>query len=146
MIRYLNQADIARLLGVNRQTVTNYISRYSTYPEPDAVIGNDKVNEGRNAFYGWLPCRAAEWLAWQKSDRQERIPRHLTEDEIDAGRSPAGGWTRDTLARWGVPWPPPKGWRQALLDGTPIPIVKPPQDQEVLCEDAEGWGLNPFPG
>lgn len=51
--------------------------------------------------------------------RRERTP--LTVAEIDAARSPAGGWTRKTLAGWGVPWPPPKGWRRALLTGEPIP-------------------------
>jgi hypothetical protein len=40
-----------------------------------------------------------------------------TEAEIEAGRSPRGGWTREQLAKWGVPWPPPAGWRQALLRG-----------------------------
>lgn len=38
-----------------------------------------------------------------------------TQDEIDAARSPRGQWTRDTLAQWGVPWPPPKGWRNRLI-------------------------------
>ena len=22
-----------------------------------------------------------------------------------------GGWTRASLAEWGIPWPPPKGWK-----------------------------------
>lgn len=25
-----------------------------------------------------------------------------------------GGWTRETLAEWGIPWPPPKGWKKHL--------------------------------
>ena len=37
-------------------------------------------------------------------------------DEIEAARTPAGGWTRDQLAAWGVPWPPPAGWKQRLAD------------------------------
>ena len=41
----------------------------------------------------------------------------LTEAQIEAGRSPKGGWTRAQLAQWGVPWPPPKGWRNALTHG-----------------------------
>jgi hypothetical protein len=41
----------------------------------------------------------------------------VTEDEMNAARTPAGGWTRETLAGWGVPWPPPKGWKAALLAG-----------------------------
>jgi hypothetical protein len=42
----------------------------------------------------------------------------LTLDEIEAGKSQRGGWTRTTLAGWGVPWPPPKGWKDQLLAGT----------------------------
>jgi hypothetical protein len=45
-----------------------------------------------------------------------RLPR-LTREEVEAGRSPAGGFTRKQLAAWGVPWPPPAGWLQALLRG-----------------------------
>ena len=37
-----------------------------------------------------------------------------TAAEIEAARTPAGGWTKAQLAAWGVPWPPPKGWRQDL--------------------------------
>jgi ribonuclease HI len=39
-----------------------------------------------------------------------------SKDEIDAARTPAGGWTRDQTAAWGVPWPLPKGWRAALIE------------------------------
>lgn len=45
-----------------------------------------------------------------------RLPR-LSPAEIEAGRSPAGGFTREQLAAWGVPWPPPAGWLHALLHG-----------------------------
>lgn len=38
-----------------------------------------------------------------------------TAAEIEAARTPAGGWTREQLAEWGVPWPPPKGWKRALI-------------------------------
>lgn len=38
-----------------------------------------------------------------------------TSDEIEAARTQAGGWTKAQLAEWGVPWPPPKGWRKRLL-------------------------------
>ena len=44
------------------------------------------------------------------------LPR-VTREEIEAGRSPAGGFTRAQLAAWGVPWPPPAGWLRALLRG-----------------------------
>jgi len=32
-------------------------------------------------------------------------------EDIEAAKTPHGGWTRAQLAQWGVPWPPPKGWR-----------------------------------
>lgn len=47
----------------------------------------------------------------------------LTKEQIEAGRSGRGGWTKRQLAQWGVPWPPPRGWRQALLKGEPVPGV-----------------------
>ena len=49
----------------------------------------------------------------------------LTDAEIEAAKSPRGGFTRKTLAAWGVPWPPPKGWRKALIEGRAIPKPKP---------------------
>ncbi|TDO37888.1 hypothetical protein [Paractinoplanes brasiliensis] len=33
---------------------------------------------------------------------------------VEASRARRGGWTRETLAEWGVPWPPPAGWREQL--------------------------------
>lgn len=41
--------------------------------------------------------------------------RKLTKEEIDAAKTAKGGWTRKTLAAWGVSWPPPKGWKARLL-------------------------------
>ena len=38
----------------------------------------------------------------------------VSPEEIVAARTAKGGWTRATLARWGVPWPPPHGWRREL--------------------------------
>lgn len=41
----------------------------------------------------------------------------MTRDEIDAGRSEKGGFTKKQLAQWGVPWPPPSGWMEVLMEG-----------------------------
>ncbi len=38
-----------------------------------------------------------------------------TSDIIDALRTPVGGFTKRAVASIGVPWPPPKGWRQDLI-------------------------------
>lgn len=48
----------------------------------------------------------------------------LTREEIEAKSSGKSGWSRETLAAWGVPWPPPKGWKEALIKGLPVPTGK----------------------
>ena len=44
----------------------------------------------------------------------------MTKDEIlskiENLQTPKGGFTKAGLASIGVPWPPPKGWKQRLLD------------------------------
>jgi ribonuclease HI len=44
-------------------------------------------------------------------NREEEIRK-----EIESLKTSNGGWTRERLARWGVPWPPPKGWKKKLLN------------------------------
>jgi hypothetical protein len=34
---------------------------------------------------------------------------------IEALKSPDGGWSKEALASLGVPWPPPKGWKEELI-------------------------------
>ncbi|MHA7168060.1 hypothetical protein ACX801_07840 [Arthrobacter bambusae] len=41
----------------------------------------------------------------------------MTPEELEQGRTPKGGFTRKQLEAWGVPWPPPKGWKRVLLTG-----------------------------
>lgn len=48
----------------------------------------------------------------------------VTYEEMEAAKSPRGGWTRKTLAGWGVPWPPPSGWRRQLLKGQKNPKAR----------------------
>lgn len=38
----------------------------------------------------------------------------VSDAEIDAARTPKGGWKAKQLAAWGVPWPPPTGWPKKL--------------------------------
>jgi hypothetical protein len=39
----------------------------------------------------------------------------VTPKEIEARQTAKGGYTKAQLAEWGVPWPPPKGWKAGLL-------------------------------
>lgn len=43
----------------------------------------------------------------------ERTP--ITEAQIIAAQTPKGGWKRSPFESWGVPWPPPKGWRKQIV-------------------------------
>lgn len=60
--------------------------------------------------------------AARRTPEQEAIlaslPR-VNPEEIEACRTERGGYsfTKERLARWGVPWPPPPGWRQVPLHG-----------------------------
>jgi len=94
------------------------------------------------------PCRSYRAVAIHQARRQalaDRPPVRLTAQEIEAGRSPRGGWTEATLAAWGVPWPPPKGWQRRLLKdeapGRPTePIAGGTTGAEnTIPETAEFW-------
>jgi hypothetical protein len=59
----------------------------------------------------------------------------LTAEEIEAGKTEAGGYTKAQLAEWGIEWPPPKGWKEKLLAGDAFePYVAPP-----VTEEEEWW-------
>ena len=65
------------------------------------------------------PCRrnsAAVRGSLRPSHHQDRRKK-FTNDEIEALRSPNGGFSRSVLARLGTPWPPPRGWKKALMKG-----------------------------
>jgi hypothetical protein len=41
-----------------------------------------------------------------------------TAEEIEAAKTPRGGWTRKRLAQWGVAWPPRAGWKRRISQST----------------------------
>ena len=55
----------------------------------------------------------------------------VTHEEVEAAKTPKGAWTKAQLAQWGVPWPPPKGWRGMLERGERVPGDA---DVLLLCE------------
>lgn len=70
-------------------------------------------------------------VTWLDADLVEEVGRFvsrsigLTTDEerrsrqqqVDALRTPAGGWKRDSLASIGINWPPKRGWRKRYIAG-----------------------------
>lgn len=65
-------------------------------------------------------------MTWCESwcGEHEGVP-SVSREMIEAAKTPAGGWTRATLAAWGVPWPPPKGWRKRLEEAAAEAIDEP---------------------
>lgn len=74
------------------------VSRQTSWKEKNAEARRQKI------------VREEVFSLQQKQER-----RLLTLEEFNAARSPKGGHSRATLASWGVPWPPPKGWKKQLL-------------------------------
>jgi len=60
--------------------------------------------------------------------------RKVSIEEIEAAKTEKGGWTRAQLALWGVPWPPPKGWKERLISG--VGEASEPDEFELVIEDA----------
>jgi hypothetical protein len=59
------------------------------------------------------PTKSNRQIALQVGVSESAVRKII--DEIVNARTPAGGWTADTLAEWGLPWPPAKGWKRALV-------------------------------
>jgi hypothetical protein len=64
----------------------------------------------------------------------------VTSELIEAGQSDRGGWTKAQLALLGVPWPPPSGWKAAVL-GKAIPSSA--ADRFVQLRGRAGPGSRP---
>jgi hypothetical protein len=64
----------------------------------------------------------------------------ISEEEIMSKQTPAGGWTKQQLAHWGVPWPPPNAWKKEILQhGIPYSkIIETFGGGEIVTEN------NPF--
>ena len=57
-----------------------------------------------------------EYLEQDAATRWLKKNKHgITGQEIMAAQTPKGGWTKAQLAKWGVPWPPPQGWKKSLI-------------------------------
>ena len=73
----------------------------------------------------------------------------ITEADIDASRTPKGGWDAKTLEDWGVDYPPSKGWIKRLVaSGAPAnsawaktnkdkPRANDPTDESERWQDRE---------
>jgi hypothetical protein len=52
----------------------------------------------------------------EKRRAQSKIDEHLRREKMILNqKTKGGGFNKHTLAGWGVPWPPPKGWKETLV-------------------------------
>ena len=49
-----------------------------------------------------------------ENDDDGSVPAPSPEEVMAASTSLSGAWTAKQLRAWGIPWPPPKGWRAEL--------------------------------
>jgi hypothetical protein len=80
-----------------------------------------------------IPNEDEELQRWIEADHADVVL--PTEEEIEAAMTPAGGWTKATLASWGVPWPPPKGWRKHFREVWELIAVV---DEEMARDEGKG--------
>jgi hypothetical protein len=66
------------------------------------------------------------------------MSRKFTPEQVEASMTKRGGFSRESLANLGVPWPPPKGWRAAITIGRhsplPAPVVVSPSGEKRPCQ------------
>jgi hypothetical protein len=74
-----------------------------------------------------IDTQAAPAPAPRRQARPYRKPYKAKHKLSDADRAwltntkSCHGFTAKQLGKWGVPWPPPAGWKKALIRGRPIP-------------------------
>jgi hypothetical protein len=65
-------------------------------------------------------------------------PHIVTAEQIErASTSPYGSWSRAQFAAWGVPWPPPSGWKEKIMRGEKVE----PLPDETRCKQTADMGF-----
>jgi len=74
-------------------------------------------------------------VAYPEFEGEENM-RRITEEEVMKKQTPCGGWRKKDVAKWGVPWPLPSGWKETILEfGVPYgEAMHLKMDQE--CDNA----------
>ncbi|GGV91772.1 hypothetical protein GCM10010228_82920 [Streptomyces massasporeus] len=158
LLNYIRVLNEGGLLQLRQEVFGEQVALKSTvWEEPAemyyAPVGAEAPSLASSPMpEGWLPLNkttdlsifqhpfAGQLLHAERSHFMTELP---SPEEVEAARSPKGGYSRAQLAAWGVPWPPPKGWKDELTerwkaarqDGAPPPLPRPgPADfaQETL--------------
>jgi hypothetical protein len=84
-------------------------------PDKERARGDDLRKEILVRMAGRERMNAALEMVRDANREEPHIP-PVALATIESAMSENGGWTKEQLAEWGVPWPPPKGWRKDLED------------------------------
>ena len=59
-------------------------------------------------------------------------PKRVTLEEINAARTPRGGWTRKQLEAWGLEWPVKSGWVKRLTGDEDARVSMPGRTKQAI--------------
>ena len=68
----------------------------------------------------------------------------VSPEEVRAKQTGNGGWKASVLREWGIPWPPPKGWRQ-MITSNPSTKYTPQQSNLFFSVEKIERGLSENP-
>ena len=102
--------------GAKAPVLTVKTHKSNTYASTVQINGPSKVVYSPHKP---LSCGARVWIETEAQvlideECAVKLNPNPTAEDIEAARTPKGGWTRKQLAEWGIPWPPPRGWKKAL--------------------------------
>ena len=86
-------------------------------------------------------------------ENREPRPAPSPEEVAAASTSPHGSWSAKQLRDWGVPWPPPAGWRKELArkhaegeDVVPLrPNERPAESASAAGREEQARAADPAP-
>ncbi len=61
-----------------------------------------------------------------------KTPKRVTLEEINAARTPRGGWTRKQLEAWGLEWPVKSGWVRRLTGDEDARVSMPGRTKQAI--------------
>jgi hypothetical protein len=91
------------------------------FRQPWYTVGMTSKRRRKRSYQRELVRTPEEMEVLTRLAQQPKVAR----EEIWAARSPDGKFSREQLSVWGVPWPPPRGWIQAISRQGWRPKVRP---------------------
>ncbi|MFF0451204.1 hypothetical protein ACFYT4_33315 [Streptomyces sp. NPDC004609] len=131
LLNYIRTLNKAGVLPLRPEVLTERVTLETTTLEYSgkaffAPVGTEQPTTADTPVpKEWIPLEKESALSLFHTEAGEQLlhdarsphmPEPPSPEEIEAARTPAGGWKRDQLAAWGIPWPPPKGWKEELTE------------------------------